>query len=510
MNGIAKGGGRAGRAGLVVGSALAGALLASGVWLALARLGGGGAGEGADLRPVGSVRVGVATVPGAPKVGENTLRVRVADAAGRPLRGARVAALVFMPQMGAMPYMESRPALREVRPGVHEGRFNLVMGGSWDVDVAVTPPGGSAARAALRLTVETTGLTWVSEEGGGEAAAAGAAADAASAGAIRLSARRRQEIGVTVDTLRVRDLDHERRASGRVTYDETRRCEVALKFAGWVRELRADFTGQPVRRGDVLLTVYSPDLYAAQREFVEALVVRDSLPAGPARERAAELADAARERLRLWDLAAEQLAELERTRRPRETVPIVSPVGGVVVEKTVVQGSAVMPGQALFRIAPLDPVWVVAEVFQHELAWLAVGDPVSVGLPGSSGPGIRGRIGFISPSLREDTRTAQVRVEVANPGGRLRPDMYVDVTLRAALGRRLAVPVSAVVYSGERRVVFVDRGGGRLEPRDVVLGPRAGEWFPVEAGLAAGDVIVTSGNFLVAAESRLRSALRGF
>jgi len=182
----------------------------------------------------------------------------------------------------------------------------------------------------------------------------------------------------------------------------------------------------------------------------------------------------------------------------------------VVVEKTIVQGSAVMPGQALFRIAPLDPVWVVAEVFQHELPWLAVGDPVSVRLPGGAGPEIRGRIGFISPSLREDTRTAQVRIEAANPGGRLRPDMYVDVTLHAALGRRLAVPVSAVVYSGERRVVFVDRGGGRLEPRDVVLGPRAGEWFPVEAGLAAGDVIVTSGNFLVAAESRLRSALRGF
>ena len=508
MSAIRSGRGRT--AALVLSSALAGALLASGAWLGLARLGGGAAGAGADLRPVGAVRVAVATVPGAPKVGENLMRVRVADAAGRPLRGARVAALVFMPQMGAMPYMESRPALREVRPGVHEGRFNLVMGGSWDVDLAVTPPGGASARAALRLTVGTEGLTWVSEEGGGEAAAGDTAADAASAGAVRLSARRRQELGVTVDTLRVRDLDHERRASGRVTYDETRRSEVALKFAGWVRELRADFTGQPVRRGDVLLTVYSPDLYAAQREFVEALVVRDSLPAGPARERAAELADAARQRLHLWDLTAGQIAELERARRPRETVAIVSPVGGVVVEKTVVQGSAVMPGQALFRIAPLDPVWVVAEVFQHELPWLAVGDPVSVRLPGGGGPEIRGRIGFISPSLREDTRTAQVRVEVANPGGRLRPDMYVDVTLHAALGRRLAVPVSAVVYSGERRVVFVDRGGGRLEPRDVVLGPRAGEWFPVEAGLAAGDVIVTSGNFLVAAESRLRSALRGF
>lgn len=490
--------------GTIVLAAMAGAALATGIWLGLSRL-GGAAGGGPETHTVGALRLAVETRPGTPQVGENTLRVRVADAAGRPLRGAGVDALVFMPQMGAMPYMESKPPMREIRPGVYEGRFNLAMGGSWDLDLAVAPAQGAPARVALRLTVGAEGFTWVGEEGG----AGGAAADSP-AGTVTLSARRRQEIGVTTDTLRVRDLDYERRVAGRVTYDETRRSEVTVKFQGWIERLAVDFTGQPVRRGQVLFTVYSPDLYSAQREFVEALAVRDSLPAGPVRGRAAELADAARQRLRLWDVPAAQVARLERTRQPEQAVPIVSPVAGVVTEKLVVQGTAVMPGQTLFRIAPLDPVWVVADVFQHELPLLKVGDPVTVSLPGAGGPGVRGRVGFVYPSLREDTRTGQVRAEIPNPHAQLKPDMFVDVTLHVPLGRRLAVPVSAVVYSGERRIVFVDRGAGRLEPREVALGPRAGEFFAVESGLAEGEAVVTSGNFLVAAESRLRSALRGF
>jgi Cu(I)/Ag(I) efflux system membrane fusion protein len=506
MNAMQSGSGRGHAARLVVFSALAGALLASGVWLAWQRLGGAG-GEKRGMRAVGALRLAVETRPGAPKVGENTLRVRVTDAAGTPLRGARVEALVFMPQMGAMPRMESKPPMRETARGVYEGRFHLAMGGSWDVDLAVTPAQGAPTRVALRLTVETEGLTWVSDEGGPEGATVDAAAADTAAGTVTLSAQRRQEIGVTVDTLHVRDLDYERRVAGRVAYDETRRSEVTLKFSGWVRELRADFVGQAVRRGDLLLTVYSPDLYSAQRELVEALAVRDSLPAGLSRDRIADLAAAARRRLLLWDLAPAQVAELERSRRPLEAVPIRAPVSGVILEKTVVQGSAVMPGQTLFRLAPVDPIWVLADVFQNELPLLETGAPAQVNLPGSSGPARPGRIAFIYPYLEEATRTGQVRIEVPNRDLALKPEMFVDVTLRVPLGRRLAVPVGAVVYGGERRFVFVDRGQGRLEPREVQLGPRAGDYFAVTAGLAAGDVVVTSGNFLVAAESRLRSAL---
>jgi Cu(I)/Ag(I) efflux system membrane fusion protein len=470
--------------------------LAAIVWLAWRQIAGGG--PRPELHAVGGLSVAVETRPQAPKAGENTLRVRVADAAGKPVRGARVEALIFMPAMGAMPRMESRPALKEVSPGLYQERFGLAMGGSWDVDLTVQPAGGRPAHAALRLTVDNPGLTWVDEEGG-----AGGAADGA--GALTLSAARRQEIGVTTDTVRVRDLDHERRTTGRVTYDESRRSEFTLKFQGWVRELRADVTGGSVRKGDVLFTVYSPDLYSAERELVEALAVRDSLPAGAARDRAADLADAARQRLSLWDLTDAQIAQLERTRRPQQAVPMVSPVSGVILEKMVVQGSAVTPGQTLFRFAPIDPVWVMADVFQYELPVLAVGDPVSVSLPGSSAPARRGRIGFVFPYLQEATRTGQVRIEVPNRDLALKPDMFVDVTVSVPLGKRLAVPATAVIYGGERRVVFVDRGQGRLVPREVTLGPRAGDYFAVVSGLAAGDVVVTSGNFLVAAESRLRS-----
>jgi membrane fusion protein, copper/silver efflux system len=495
------GGGR--RAAFLLLAGLAGALLASAVWYGWQRFGSTG-GAVSGLHTVGGLRVAVETRPAAPKVGENTLRVRVADAAGAPLRGARVEALVYMPQMGAMPRMESRPVLREVRPGVHEGRFRLAMGGSWEVDLAVAPSQGAPTRAALRLTVDSEGFTWVGEEG-----ASGAGADTA-AGAITLSAERRQEIGVTVDTLRTRVLDYERRVAGKVAFDETRSYEVALKFQGWVRELYADFTGGPVRRGEALLTVYSPELYSAQREFVEALAARDSLPPGSSRDRAADLADAARQRLLLWDLAPAQVAALERTRQPVEAVPILAPVSGVVLEKAVVRGASVMPGQMLFRIAPIDPVWVVADVFQNELAYLRTGAPARVSLPNGGGAVRPGRVSFIYPYLQEATRTGQVRVEVPNGDLALKPDMFVDVTLLVPLGRRLAVPVPAVVFSGERRVVFVDRGGGRLEPREVQLGPRAGDYYAVDAGLAPGDVVVTSGNFLVSAESQLRSALRNW
>lgn len=496
-------------AGTILLSATAGALVASALWLAATRLGGPGVSE-ADLHPLGGLRVAVESRPAVPKVGDNILRVRVLDAAGKAARDARVSALVFMPQMGSMPYMESRPPMREVRPGLYEGRFTLVMGGSWDVDLAVASAGGAGGRAALRLTVGTEGFTWVSEEEPAAAPADSAAAGEPVPGTVTLSPRRRQEIGVVTDTLRVRDLDYERQAAGKVTYDETRRSDVTLKFQGWVRELRADFTGQPVRRGETLFTVYSPELYAAEREFVAALAARDSAADGAPRRRAAELAAAARRRLLLWDLPAAHVDRLERTRQPSETVPVVSPVSGVILEKSVVQGSSVTPGQALFRIAPLDPLWVVADVFQYELPYLERGDPVRVAVPGEPGADRTGRVSFVYPYLRDATRTGQVRLEVANRDLALKPDMYVEVTVRVPLGRRLAVPASAVVYGGERRIVFVDRGGGRLEPREVELGPRAGDYYAVTAGLASGEAVVTSGNFLVAAESRLRSTLENW
>jgi Cu(I)/Ag(I) efflux system membrane fusion protein len=439
----------------------------------------------------GGLRVGVAMDPAEPKVGGNVLRLRVEDASGKPVRGARVDALVFMAAMGAMPRMESKPVLNETSPGVYEGKFGLAMGGSWDVDLSVTAPNQAPVRTALRLTVGVPGVTWVSD--------AEAASDS-SVGAVVLSQARRQEIGVTTAPVQVRDLDYTRRASGRVAYDESRLAEVSLKYQGWVKTLRADFTGQAVRKGDELLTVYSPDLYSAQREFLEALAVRDSMPPGPSRDRAAELAAAARQRLALWDLSSGQIAALENTRKPTEATAVLSPVSGVVTDKLVVQGTAVTPGQTLFKIAPIDPIWIVCDVYPYELPLLKVGDPVRV-----SGRVTQGHISFIYPFLASETRTGQVRIEMPNADRGLLPDQLVDVDIAVPLGRRLAVPASAVLFNGDRRLVFVDKGAGRLEPHEVTLGAKAGDWYEVDGGLEPGDVVVTSGNFLVAAESRLRA-----
>jgi Cu(I)/Ag(I) efflux system membrane fusion protein len=439
----------------------------------------------------GGLRVGVATVPSEPKVGSNALRMKIEDASGKPVRGARVDALVSMAAMGAMPRMESKPALAEQSPGVYEGKFGLAMGGSWDLDLSVAAPGQAPVRTALRMTVGVPGVTWVSDV---------EVASDSSVGAVVLSAARRQEIGVTTAPVEARNLDYTRRASGRVAYDESRRAEVTLKYQGYVRTLNADFTGQAVRQGEVLLTVYSPDLYSAEREFLESLAVRDSMSPGPSRDRAAELAAAARQRLALWDLSSGQIAALEKTRQPTEAMAILSPVSGVITDKMVVQGTAVMPGQTLFKIAPIDPIWIVCDVYPYELPLLKVGDPVSV-----SGRAARGRISFIYPFLASETRTGQVRIEVPNADRTLLPDQLVDVDIAVPLGKRLAVPASAVLFNGDRRLVFVDKGAGRLEPREVRLGAKAGDWYAVDGGLAAGDVVVTSGNFLVAAESRLRA-----
>lgn len=484
-------------AALILAAAAAVALVA---WMGL-RMVGLGRSEALATRDFAGVRVGVGSRPARPSVGENTLVVRVTDSAGRPLRGAKASANVFMPAMGSMPYMESRPALREARPGVFEGRYALPMGGSWDLSLTVTPPSGRAAHATLRIAVGT-GISWASEP---EEEQAGEGAPPAG-GAIIISAARRQEIGITTATVERRSLDHTRRTVGRVTYDETRRAEVTLKYPGWVRQVRADFTGQPVRRGQVLFTAYSPEIYAAQREFVNALAARDSIPAGPARQRADELARAAGQRLALWDVSPAQLAQLERTRRPQEAVAVTSPVSGVVLEKSIVQGSAFQPGQVLYRIAPVDPVWVIAEAYQYELAYLRPGQRAKVSLPLAPGLARSGRIAFVYPFLEDSTRTGQVRIELANRDLALKPEMYVDVEIAVPLGVQVAVPASAVVYTGERRVVFVDRGGGQLEPRDVLLGPKAGDYYLVRSGLSEGERVVTSGNFLVAAESRLRSA----
>lgn len=326
-------------------------------------------------------------------------------------------------------------------------------------------------------------------------------------GEIVLDASRRQQIGVKTARAELRPLTVPVRAVGRVTYDQTRLTDVSLKVGGWIGELYADRLGQVVRRGEALFTFSSPEMFDSQLEYLEAFQnQRMSRMTGSAQS-TEFLKETRRQRLRLADLSPEQIKHLEASRAPLERLPILSPASGHVIEKNIIAGAAVEPGMRLLRIADLDRVWVEAEVYEAELALLAVGDPAAVTLSYLPGQRFSGRIGFIYPWLDDATRTGRVRIELPNPGLVLKPEMFAEVAFEPQLGPRLTVPEEAILYAGEERFVFLDVGEGRLRPRGVTLGQRAVDDVEILDGLAAGDVVVTSGNFLIAAEARLKLAL---
>jgi Cu(I)/Ag(I) efflux system membrane fusion protein len=455
----------------------------------------------------GPFRIEVRNRPEVPAVGDNTLFITVRDTLGRPVTGAHVETQVVMEAMGAMPRMESRGVVEEASAGVYEAKYGIGMAGEWDLGIRIRHIGG-AADADYRLSTSLKGVAFAGgtpPARGGAAAAAASGISADESGAVRIDPARRQIIGVKTEPVLAKPLAATIRAAGRVTYDETRRTEVSLKFSGWVRDIRVDYTGKPVLAGQVLFTAYSPELVAAQQEYLAALGVGAG-GAGSVAPADPDLAAAARERLLRWDVRPSQVEEIARAGKPIEALPILAPTSGVVLEKSIVQGSAFTAGQTLYKIAPVNPVWVVASVYPFELSFVRTGMAATILSPFLPERSRAGTVAYIDPYLNPETRTAQVRVVVPNDRGDLKPDMFVDVVLSASLGKRLAVPESAVLYAGDRRVVFVDLGDGRFAPRAVTLGAKAGDDYEVLSGLNAGEVVVTSGNFLIAAESKLKSA----
>src|SRR5258705_271062 len=303
------------------------------------------------------------------------------------LRGS-VEVVVSMAGMGAMPYMESRAKVRPVGAGMFRATYGLPMGGEWDVAVRLHPEQGAPAEAHYRLSTSIRGLAF----GGGTPAAgspasgsAGAALPAlgdSSTGAVLIDPTRRQSLGIRTEAVQVRELSAALRVPGRVAYDEAHQADVALKFSGSVRRLLANVTGQPVRRGQTLLAVYSPDLWAAQQEYIEAArAARSDEGKSSLAGSSAEIARAARERLALWDISSTDIDQIAQTGHPIEAVPIRSPVSGVVVEKGIVEGSPFQAGQVLFRIAALDPIWVIASVPQQDASFVRRGMAATIQEP---------------------------------------------------------------------------------------------------------------------------------
>ncbi len=325
-------------------------------------------------------------------------------------------------------------------------------------------------------------------------------------GVITIDARRRQLIGVETGTAIMKDLTKSIRAVGKIDYDERQISNVSLKFDAWIGDLKADYVGTKVERGQVLFTVYSPELLSAQQEYLES---RQRLASrGPDDS----LVQAARKRLMLWDVSAAQVRALERRGQPIEYLPIFAPNSGTVVEKMIVEGSHMKTGDMLLRIADLSTVWVDAEVYEADLPLIEEGMAATVTLPYVSGDPIQATVDYIYPYLNPETRTARIRLVLDNAEGALKPDMYAEVHLQSDLGRRLVVPEDAVLVAGESRVVFKDMsdGGedeGKLKPVRVKTGQSVDGWVEITQGLNAGDKVITSGNFLIAAEAKLKTGI---
>ncbi|MEE8042365.1 MAG: efflux RND transporter periplasmic adaptor subunit [Pseudomonadales bacterium] len=442
--------------------------------------------------------VGVAIDPAIPRVGTHQLTVEVLDASRAPIVDVVVDAYAEMAAMGAMAAMRAPVELELIAPGQLEGVLQLPMRGEWPLTVVIRSPTHGDARLQFDLATDREGLRIAAGAMpvGGASATAGADGDV-----ITIDNRRRQMIGVETDEVTMRDLVRTIRAVGRVTYDERLLSNITLKFDGYIGELNADYVGAPVTKGQVLFTVYSPELLAAQQEYLETrkrLVSR-----GPNDS----LVKAARQRLQLWDLSPSEIEALERRGETTDFVAFRAPRTGTLVERNIVSGSAARRGQTLLSIADLSRVWVEAQVYEADLALVREGMSVTVTLPYLPDRRYVAEVEYVYPYLEGDSRTGRIRVTLDNAAGLLKPEMYAEVLLDADLGRRLSVPEEAIIVAGESRVVFVDLGGGRLRPVRIRTGRRGHGFVEVLDGLELGDVVVTSGNFLIAAETRLKTGI---
>ncbi len=340
------------------------------------------------------------------------------------------------------------------------------------------------------------------------------AEDAVAPGQVKISLDKVQKLGVKTEPVSSRALVRTVRAVGKFQLDERRQNTVTTRFEGYIEKLFVNATGQPVKRGQPLMEVYSPELVSAQEEYLIAWNGRQSLKQGTEESvtGVGQLAEGALRRLRNWNISDVQLQRLQREGKATRTLTIYSPASGVVMEKAAIQGMRFMPGEPLFRITDLSAVWLLADVFEQDLAMVHVGQSVKISVDAYPGKDLTGKIAFIYPTVNPETRTAQVRIELANPGGTLRPDMYASVQLSSGHNQAMAltVPDSAVIDSGTRQVVLIQRAEGLFESREVKLGARADGYVEVLEGLSEGENVVVRANFLIDAESNLKAALGGF
>jgi membrane fusion protein, copper/silver efflux system len=334
---------------------------------------------------------------------------------------------------------------------------------------------------------------------------------------IEIPPEKQQLIGVKIAEVSVKPLRKIIRTVGRIEYDERKIATVNTKIEGWVERLYVDYTGRYVKKGEALAEIFSPELIATQQEFINALKwetqtkeIRDgSNPPLPPLSKmfsadAAKLLVASKQRLRLWDINEEQIKKIEETGKPIRTLAIYSPVSGYVVQKTALRGMKVMPGEKLFDVADLSTLWILADIYEHDIFLVKPGQSAKITLSYSPDKEFFSRIDYIYPTISTATRTAKVRFEIPNYSGRLKPQMFANIEIKIDLGKKLAIPDDAVIDTGTRQIVYVDKGDGYFEPREVKLGVRAGGLREIITGLKAGEKVAASATFLIDSEAQLK------
>jgi membrane fusion protein, copper/silver efflux system len=330
----------------------------------------------------------------------------------------------------------------------------------------------------------------------------------AEAPAVKITPEKQQLIGVKTVEATLKPLERTIRTVGRIDYDERKIATVNTKFEGWIENLYVDYTGREVKKGEPLAEIYSPELLATQLEFINLVNWRKAKAEGSLaamlEKDVQAMVEAGRQRLRLWDIAEHQIRTIEETGRPIRTLTLYSPVNGCIVQKMAVLGMRAMPGEKLFDIADLSTVWVIADIYEYELRMVTVGDRADITLSYSPGQVFSTVVDFVYPGLSPDTRTAKVRFSIPNSTRRLKPQMFTNVEVKIDVGPTLSIPANAVIDTGARKIVYVDKGEGSFEPREVVTGLKGDDWIEVVKGLQSGERVAASANFLIDSEAKLR------
>lgn len=513
-----------------------------------------GGGEGAPVTAhAGPFSIQAALDPDPPRQTGDALVLELKDASGAPIEGARVSVDYDMPAMGAMAEMRGPANVADEGKGRYRATFDLPMSsGTWSLIASIHAPQGDASQT-FTMTIGAAGLTAGSGTGaamqgmpgmsGSTAPPAPPAASGSGApgevdhytcsmhpsvnqpgpgtcpicgmnlmpvtkeqqerGVVTIDRVRQQLIGVRTGLVVEAPMQRTIRAVGLVSYDESALADVNLKVRGWITSLRVSETGQRVTRGQTLFTLYSPELYNAQQDFLLAAKGAGTGSELQGGSRLASLAGPARQRLRLLGMTDEQIDGIAKSGTPMESVAFASPASGFVIEKNAVEGASVDAGTRIYRIAALSNVWIEAQVYEADLEHIRVGQRADVTLAYLPGRSYEAKVAYVYPYLDSSARTGKVRIELANNSLDLRPGMYATVSLAADLGKRMQVPASAVVYVGPRRLVFVDLGEGRFEPRPIQVGLETDGVYEVLSGLSPGEVVATSGVFLIGADARI-------